>query len=258
MTSAQHNRADATSVEAASPARLAKKLLSVQHLASGYGHVGVLEDVVIDVHENEIVTLLGSNGAGKSTLLKTISGLLPVQGGSIRFDGADIGSLTPRRIVDLGLLQVAEGRRLFRTQTVARNLDLGLYDAGISRAEERKRLERVHSLFPILEERRASLAGALSGGQQQMLAIGQALMRSPRLLMLDEPSLGLAPVIVDQVMDVLLKLRAAGCAILLVEQLVDRALDVADIAYVMRTGRMLGHAQASTLHGSTLVTSAYM
>lgn len=258
MTIAQQTSAGAATVEAAPPARPTKRLLSVQHLASGYGHVGVLEDVVIDVHENEIVTLLGSNGAGKSTLLKTISGLLPVQGGSIHFDGVDIGSLRPRRIVDLGVLQVAEGRRLFRSQTVARNLDLGLYGAGISRAEERERLDRVHGLFPILQERRASLSGALSGGQQQMLAIGQALMRSPRLLMLDEPSLGLAPVIVDQVMDVLLKLRAAGCAILLVEQLVERALDVADIAYVMRTGRMLGHAAASTLHGSALVTSAYM
>lgn len=258
MTIAQHTSAGAAAVEAAAPARPTRPLLSVRHLASGYGHVGVLEDVVIHVHENEIVTLLGSNGAGKSTLLKTISGLLPVQGGSIHFDGVDIGSLRPRRIVDLGVLQVAEGRRLFRSQTVARNLDLGLYGAGISRAEERERLDHVHGLFPILQERRASLAGALSGGQQQMLAIGQALMRSPRLLMLDEPSLGLAPVIVDQVMDVLLKLRAAGCAILLVEQLVERALDVADIAYVMRTGRMLGHAAASTLHGSALVTSAYM
>ena len=258
MSGAQHQQVGGSTVETARPARPARKLLSVQHLASGYGHVGVLEDVVIDVHENEIVTLLGSNGAGKSTLLKTISGLLPVQRGSIRFDGTDIGSLSPRRIVDVGVLQVAEGRRLFRSQTVARNLDLGLYGAGIGRAEEKERLNRVHSLFPILQERRASLAGALSGGQQQMLAIGQALMRSPRLLMLDEPSLGLAPVIVDQVMDVLLKLRAAGCAILLVEQLVERALAVADIAYVMRTGRMLGHAPASTLHGSALVTSAYM
>ena len=240
------------------PARPTKRLLSVQQLTSGYGHVGVLEGVSLDVHENEIVTLLGSNGAGKSTLLKTISGLLPVQSGSIRFDEADIGRLPPRRIVDLGLLQVAEGRRLFRTQSVAANLDLGLYGAGVVRAEERARLERVQELFPVLSERRSSLAGALSGGQQQMLAIGQALMRSPRLLMLDEPSLGLAPVVVDQVMDVLLKLRASGCAILLVEQLVERALDVADFAYVMRTGRMLGHGAAADMHGSALVTSAYM
>ena len=258
MNSAPHHPAGAAPVQVTPPTRPGRKLLSVQHLASGYGHVGVLEDVVIDVHENEIVTLLGSNGAGKSTLLKTISGLLPVQGGSIHFDGTAIGSLSPRRIVDHGVLQVAEGRKLFRTQTVARNLDLGLYGAGISRAQERERLDHVYSLFPILQERRASMAGALSGGQQQMLAIGQALMRSPRLLMLDEPSLGLAPVIVDQVMDVLLKLRASGCAILLVEQMVERALEVADIAYVMRTGRMIGHAQASTLHGSALVTSAYM
>ncbi len=233
-------------------------LLSVKNLTSGYGHVGVLEGVSIDVHPNELVTLLGSNGAGKSTLLKTISGLLPVTGGSITFDGQDLSKSRPAKVVDLGLLHVAENRRLFRTQSVDANLELGLYGSRVGRAEEKARFERVFGLFPILHERRHSLAGALSGGQQQMLAVGQALMRSPKLLMLDEPSLGLAPVIVDQVMDVILKLRTSGTAVLLVEQLVERALDVADVAYVMRTGRVLGHGKASQMHDSDLVKTAYM
>lgn len=257
MSSGIEVLADRPAKDNAPPQRPTQRLLAVNDLATGYGHVGVLEGVSLDVHQNEIVTLLGSNGAGKSTLLKAISGLLPVQRGFIRFEDTDIGPLAARRVVDLGLLHVAEGRRLFRTQSVSANLDLGLYRAGLARAEERRRLERVLELFPILNDRRSSLAGALSGGQQQMLAIGQALMRSPKLLMLDEPSLGLAPVVVDQVMDVLLRLRADGCAILLVEQLVERALDVADVAYVMRTGRMLGHGAAHAMRGSELVASAY-
>lgn len=233
-------------------------LLAVQGLASGYGRIGVLEDVSLVVAPKSIVTVLGGNGAGKSTLLKTVSGLLPATRGSIVFDGKPIANLKPTEIVARGLSHVAEGRRLFRTQTVMSNLDLGLYGAGLSRAEEKQRLDQVLTMFPMLAERPNIAAGALSGGQQQMLAIAQALLRTPRLLMLDEPSLGLAPIIVDQVMEVIVKLRDSGCAIVLVEQLVERALEVADHAYVLQNGRILGSGKPSELHGSDLIKHAYL
>ncbi|MES2529513.1 MAG: ABC transporter ATP-binding protein [Pseudomonadota bacterium] len=233
-------------------------VLSVDGVHSGYGHLNVLRGVSLAVWPHQIVTLLGSNGAGKSSLLKTISGLLPARQGRIDFFGRDITRLRPGQIVEAGLQQVAEGRRLFRSQDVMTNIDLGLYGTQLGKAAQRDRLQAAFDLFPVLYERRRSLAGALSGGQQQMLAIAQALMRSPKLLMLDEPSLGLAPVIVDQVIDAILALRAQGCAILLVEQLVERALDVADAAYVMRNGRILGHGTAQEVRGSDLVRQAYM
>lgn len=233
-------------------------LLEVRDLACGYGRVGVLEGVAIEVRERQIVTVLGGNGAGKSTLLKAISGLLPVSAGSIRFAGQDLAGCRPARIVDLGLLHVAEGRRLFRLQSVMSNLELGLYGAKLGRAEERRRLDQVLTMFPMLADRPQIAAGALSGGQQQMLAIAQALLRTPRLLMLDEPSLGLAPVIVDQVMEVIVRLRAEGCAIVLVEQLVERALEVADYAYVLRNGRILGSGEPAALHGGDLIRHAYL
>ena len=233
-------------------------LLSVQGLVTGYGPIGVLENVSFEVFDRQIVTVLGGNGAGKSTLLKAISGLLPASKGSIRFSGEEITNLNPTRIVASGLLQVAEGRRLFRAQSVMANLDLGLYGAKLSRAEERRRLDEVLGMFPMLADRPNIAAGSLSGGQQQMLAIAQALLRTPRLLMLDEPSLGLAPIIVDQVMDVITNLRARGCAIVLVEQLVERALEVADVAYVLQNGRMIGCGTPAELHGSELIKHAYL
>ena len=236
----------------------APPLLRVRDLVCGYGPIGVLEQVSIDVHERQIVTVLGGNGDGKSTLLKAISGLLPATAGQIEFAGQDIANLGATRIVDRGLLHVAEGRRLFRTQSVMANLDLGLYGAKLGRAEERRRLEEVLGMFPMLAERPNIAAGALSGGQQQMLAIAQALLRTPRLLMLDEPSLGLAPIIVDQVMDVITRLRAQGCAIVLVEQLVERALEVADKAYVLQNGRIIGSGTPAEIHGSDLIKHAYL
>ncbi|HWS74984.1 MAG TPA: ABC transporter ATP-binding protein [Quisquiliibacterium sp.] len=233
-------------------------LLEVRDLVSGYGHVRVLEGVSLEVHDRQIVTILGGNGAGKSTLLKTISGLLTVEGGSIRFAGEDIVGRQPGQIVDRGLLHVAEGRRLFRTQSVMSNLELGLYGSKLGRAEEKRRLDDVLATFPMLAERPNIAAGALSGGQQQMLAIAQALLRTPKLLMLDEPSLGLAPIIVDQVMEVIVNLRAKGCAIVLVEQLVERALEVADVAYVLQSGRIIGSGRPEELHGSELIKHAYL
>ncbi len=233
-------------------------LLEVRDLVCGYGHIGVLEGVSLSVPSGRIVTVLGANGAGKSTLLKAISGLLAPTAGTVRFGGEEIGRLRPADIVARGLLHVAEGRRLFRSQSVRENLDLGFFGAGLGRAEEKRRLDEVLTMFPMLAERPNIAAGSLSGGQQQMLAIAQALLRTPRLLMLDEPSLGLAPIVVDQVMDVILRLREAGVAIVLVEQLVERALEVADVAYVMANGRMLGHGTPAELAGGELVRHAYL
>jgi branched-chain amino acid transport system ATP-binding protein len=233
-------------------------LLRVEGVDVGYGHVGVLQSVSLEIAAGSIVALVGSNGAGKSTLLRAISGLLRPKSGRILFDGKDIAGLRPDRIVDAGVLHVAEGRRLFHQQSVADNLELGLYGTRLDRAAQAKRHAHIYDLFPVLAERRGARAGVLSGGQQQMLAIGQALMRDPRLLMLDEPSLGLAPIIVDQVLDVVVRLRAGGTTILIVEQMVERALEIADYAYVLQNGRMAGHGPASELATSDLVKNAYV
>ena len=235
-----------------------RPVLEIEQLVSGYGPVRVLDRVSLAVCEGEFVAIVGSNGAGKSTLLKTISGLLPIMAGTARFEGRGLNGRAPHEIIAAGLLHVAEGRRLFREQTVGDNLDLGLYDARLSRVQERERLDYVMDVFPVLREKLALLAGSLSGGQQQMLAIAQALVRSPRLLMLDEPSLGLAPVIVDQVLEVIQKLNKSGCAIILVEQLVERALEVADFCYIMTNGRVVGEGPAEVLRKSNLVKEAYL
>ena len=235
-----------------------RALLEAKGVDVGYGHIQVLKGVSLEIPSGAIVVLLGGNGAGKTTLLNTLSGLLRPSAGSIHFDGSAIAGNSPRAIVQRGLLHVAEGRALFRSQRVDSNLDLGLYGARLTRAEEKNRLERVYSLFPVLYERRTSLAGSLSGGQQQMLAIGQALMQKPRLLMLDEPSLGLAPIIIDQVLDVIVRLRKDGATILLVEQMVERALEIADYGYVLKTGRVVGQGEASVLASSETVKLAYM
>ncbi len=233
-------------------------LLKVDGLHAGYGHVGVLEGVSIEVPEGGFVALVGSNGAGKSTLLRTLSGLLKPTAGQITFGGQAIAGANPAAIVGRGLLHVAEGRRLFRGQSVRDNLQLGLWGSQISTGEAAARYERVHALFPILAERPDVPAGILSGGQQQMLAVGQALMHAPRLLMLDEPSLGLAPAVIDQLLDAVVQLRAQGTTILLVEQMVDRALQIADTAYVLAQGRVIGQGPARELRGSELVRRAYL
>lgn len=236
----------------------APPILEVTDLVSGYGHVRILEGVSFKVREREIVTILGGNGAGKSTLLKSISGLLEIASGTIRFQGEDIVGMKPAKIVDRGLLHVAEGRRLFRAQSVLSNLELGLYGTRFGRAEERRRLDEIFETFPMLAERPHIAAGSLSGGQQQMLAIAQALLRTPKLLMLDEPSLGLAPIVVDQVMEVVVSLRAKGVAVVLVEQLVERALELADVAYVLQMGRVIGSGRPEELRDSEVIRHAYL
>ncbi|MDB5732161.1 MAG: Amino acid/amide transporter ATP-binding protein 2, family [Variovorax sp.] len=233
-------------------------LLQVRDLHAGYGRVSVLEGVSLEVPERGLVALVGSNGAGKSTLLRALSGLIPSSAGQIVFAGETLDGAAPAKIVGRGLLHVAEGRRLFRTQSVRDNLQLGLWGARLAKAEAAARFDRVYTLFPVLHERQNARAGILSGGQQQMLAVAQALMHAPRLLMLDEPSLGLAPAVIDQLLDAVVQLRRDGTAILLVEQMVERALQIADTAYVLQNGRVIGHGPARELQGSELIRQAYL
>ena len=233
-------------------------LLAVRGIDAGYGHVAVLENVSLRVGRGAIVALVGRNGAGKSTLLRTISGLIRPGAGQIEFEGRAVAGARPHAIVAAGLLHVAEGRRLFRRQSVDDNIELGRYGLKLTSEERARRIDRIHTLFPILREKRDLLAGSLSGGQQQMLAIAQAMMREPKLLMLDEPSLGLAPVLVDQVFDAILALRAEGVAILLVEQMVERALEIADEAYVLQNGRLIAEGPAREVAASEALRAAYM
>jgi branched-chain amino acid transport system ATP-binding protein len=222
-----------------------------------YGHKRALEGVSMRVDKGEIVTLIGSNGAGKTTALKTMSGLIRPAAGEIRFEGERIDRLPPHRIIERGLVQVPEGRLLFPDMTVMEHLDLGAHRAR-SDQPMAKRLDGVLSLFPILSERRAQKAGTLSGGQQQMLAIGRALMAAPRFLMLDEPSLGLAPVMVDLLADAIRTMHASGITILVVEQRVDLALSLADRGYVLETGRIVIEDSAERLLSDTRIKSAYL
>ncbi len=230
-------------------------MLEVEDVVSRYGRIEALHGVSLAVADNEIVTLIGNNGAGKTTLMRVISGVQPKARGRIRFGGEDIDRLTAHARVALGIAQVPEGREVFAPLTVEDNLKLGAYRR---QAKNGDALERVYDLFPVLKERRASAAGNLSGGQQQMLAIGRALMSEPRLLLLDEPSMGLAPVLVDQILDAVVALRKSGVTILLVEQNVSAALAIADRAYVIETGRIVLSGECSALASDTRVRAAYL
>jgi branched-chain amino acid transport system ATP-binding protein len=222
-----------------------------------YGNIRALQGVSLKVEDGELVALIGSNGAGKSTTLRTISGLLRPTQGSITFEGADITTAATDRIVALGISQCPEGRRIFGGLTVAENLRLGAVsrsDAGAVAAD----LEMVLQLFPLLKERLGQAGGTLSGGEQQMLAIGRALMSRPRLLLLDEPSLGLAPLMVERIFGTIAELKRQGRTILLVEQNVHQALDVADRAYVMETGRITLDGEATVLRHDPMVEQSYL
>jgi branched-chain amino acid transport system ATP-binding protein len=221
---------------------LAGEFLSVEGLHAGYGKVGVLHGVGMVIRPGEIVALLGPNGAGKTTLLKALSGLLPWTDGEARFDGASLRGLNPRACARRGLVHVVEGHRVFTQVSVEDNLALAGY--GLARAERGRRIEEALAHFPEIAAKRGERGGALSGGQQQMLAVAQGLVRRPRLLLLDEPSAGLSPVLVDRVLSVCQGLRAAGTAVLLVEQLVEKALAVADRAYALAQGRIVLEAAA--------------
>ena len=233
-------------------------LLTVSNVSSGYGDIAVLNGVSIDVAEGEIVSVIGANGAGKSTLLLTISGHLKALTGHIRFGSAEIAGIAAHDTVGHGLVMVPEGSRLFPFMTVRENLELGSYPA-VARPHLRRRLEEVLEMFPLLAERQSQLAGRLSGGERQMCAIGRAMMSSPRLLMLDEPSLGLAPVMVERMFELILSLvKTQGLTILLVEQNVSDALQMCQRAYVMERGSITKTGPGDALLDDPDVRRAYM
>ncbi len=231
-------------------------MLRAENLNVFYGPIHAVKGVSFEVEEGEIVTLIGANGAGKSTTLKTISGLMRSRGGSIEFMEKSIAATPAHKIVELGLAHVPEGRRIFTRMTVEENLDMGAYTAKAADLDADK--ERVFEQFPRLRERRRQIAGTLSGGEQQMLAMGRALMSRPKLLMLDEPSMGLAPILVEQVFDIITALHKAGTTILLVEQNAEMALSIADRAYVMETGRITLSGTGAELAASEEVQKAYL
>jgi branched-chain amino acid transport system ATP-binding protein len=231
-------------------------LLNVQGLKSGYGVVEVLRGVDLQVMPGELVALLGSNGAGKTTLNLTLSGLVAARAGQVGFDGQDITGMHSRQVVKQGLIQVPEGRKVFPNLSVHENLELGAFTRG--RERKQSNLDKVYDTFPRLKERVTQLAGTLSGGEQQMLAIGRGLMAEPRLLILDEPSLGLSPLLVEELFGLISQLRSSGLAILLVEQNVGQSLDIADRAYVMENGEIRFTGTPSELLASDTLRQAYL
>ena len=232
-------------------------LLELEDVRTAYGSIEALKGISITVEEGEVVTLIGSNGAGKSTTLRSISGLTPPRTGSIKLGGEEISPLPAQEIVRLGICQSPEGRRCFQRMTVRENLELGAFlrrdSAGI-----REDLDRVFDLFPRLKEREAQKAGTMSGGEQQMLAIGRALMSRPKLILLDEPSLGLAPVIVDRIYDVVREINQQGTTIVLVEQNANYALDVSNRGYVLETGTVALTDKSDALRTDERVQAAYL
>jgi len=231
-------------------------MLRVGNLSSGYGRIAVLRDVSLDIAKGEMVALVGSNGAGKTTLLRAISGVQPITGGAIVFDGKPIHALSAHARVRAGIVQVPEGRQVFAPLAVADNLRLGAWtrrDPDIMRD-----LDEVYTTFPALAEKRAIAAGALSGGQQQMLAIGRALMARPNLLLLDEPSMGLAPMLAEQILANVAALKSRGLTVLLVEQRAHAALAIADRAYVLETGRITLSGDSAALREDARVREAYL
>ena len=233
-------------------------MLRLEGIGAGYGATSVLKGIDLEVAGGQIVALLGSNGSGKTTTINAISGVVPIRGGSITFDGRRVDGLHPSAVVKRRLIQCAEGRQLFPGLTVLDNLKLGSYARGLSAAALRTEMERIYELFPVLRERRQQLAGTISGGQQQMLAIGRALMASPLLLMMDEPSLGLAPLLVSQLFDLIARINALGTTILLVEQNAVASLKIAHNAYILESGRIALSGKASDMINDPRVREVYL
>jgi branched-chain amino acid transport system ATP-binding protein len=232
-------------------------VLALAGVSASYGSVPAVGDVNIEIGEGEAVGLLGANGAGKSTTLRAISGLVRLTSGTITFLGTCITSLPPYEITALGIAHVPEGRQVFPEMTVQENLEIGAY-VPRAKAERSRSLELVYNLFPVLAERRKQLAGTMSGGEQQMLAVGRGLMLKPRLLMLDEPSLGLAPVVTDVTFQKIQEIHSMGTAILLVEQNVSRALALVQRAYVLESGKVIMHGTSAELANNKQVQAAYL
>jgi len=233
------------------------KILEVDNINSYYGHIHALRGVSLYVEEGEIVSLIGSNGAGKSTTLRTISGLIHPKPGNIKLEGKDISGLEPHRVVEAGVGHVPEGRGIFPKLTVRENLDMGAYIHKDQKKND-ERMEMVFELFPRLKERVDQFGGTLSGGEQQMLAIGRSLMTNPRILMLDEPSMGLAPVLVELIFDIIKKLNEEGTTILLVEQNAQMALSIAHRGYVLQTGTIVLTDSAEKLRKNEMVQKSYL
>ncbi len=236
---------------------MSEVVLSLKNLETKYGQIRALKGISLDVSEGEIVTLLGSNGAGKSTTLKTISSLVPACGGKVEFYGKDITNAPPHSIVEMGVIHVPEGRRIFKELTVLENLEMGSFTLKDD-VERKRRIERVYELFPVLSDRRKQMGGLLSGGEQQMLAIGRALMTSPKVLLLDEPSMGLAPIIVQEIMNIIKKINGEGTTILLVEQNAKAALKLAHRGYVIETGEIVMEGSADVLSKDDSIVKAYL
>jgi branched-chain amino acid transport system ATP-binding protein len=232
-------------------------LLEVTDVRTFYGNIEALKGVSLTVEEGEVVTLIGSNGAGKSTTLRSISGLTPPREGSIKFEGTEIGEVPPQEIVERGISLSPEGRHVFPRMTVRENLDLGAYLRKDRDGIENDR-ERVYALFPRLKERERQKGGTMSGGEQQMLAIGRALMANPRLLLLDEPSMGIAPILVERIYETIAEINRQGTTILLVEQNANYALEVSKRGYVLETGKVALEDQSSALRTNPDVQKAYL
>ena len=233
-------------------------LLKIEDLKIYYGSIEALKGISLTVNEGEIVTVLGANGAGKSTLLRAISGLLPIHSGKIKLDDKELNSVKAFKIVMGGISHVPEGRKVFATLTVDENLNLGAYTRRKDKKKIKESMERVYDLFPILKARRNQLSGTLSGGEQQMLAIGRALMSKPSLVMMDEPSTGLAPLIVKEIFQIIVRLRDEGNTVLLVEQNAKAALGIADRGYVLETGKIILQGPAEDLLANQDVQRAYL
>jgi len=232
-------------------------MLELKGVSASYGSVPAISNVTIEIGEGEAVGLLGANGAGKSTTLRAISRLVKLTSGAVSFDGVDVASLPPHRIPELGIAHVPEGRQVFPEMSVQENLEIGAY-VPKARAERARTMELVYAIFPRLAERRRQLAGTMSGGEQQMLAVGRGLMLKPRLLMLDEPSLGLAPVMTDVTFEKIGEIHRMGTAILLVEQNVSRALSLVARAYVLESGNVIMHGTSEELANNREVQVAYL
>lgn len=231
-------------------------LLEVKNIKVYYGNINAIKDISFEVNEGEIVTLIGANGAGKSSILNTVAGLIKPKSGDIIFDGQGIIGIPAHKIVSKGMALCPEGRRIFQQLSVKENLEMGSYTRPANEVSES--IEKVYELFPRLKERYKQIAGTLSGGEQQMLAMGRALMSKPRLMMLDEPSMGLAPILVEQIFDIIKNLHKSGTTILLVEQNAQMALSVADRGYVMETGRIVTSGTGKELLRDDAVKKAYL
>jgi len=232
-------------------------VLEVKKVNLAYGQMQVLKEVSLQVREREIVSLIGANSAGKSSMLNAISGLVPISGGEILFEGKRIDSLPSHEIIENGIIQVPEGRRIFPFMTVKENLEMGSYNRR-AREKSRESLQRVYELFPRLAERKDQLGESMSGGEQQMLAVGRALMAGPRILMLDEPSLGLAPIVVGMIFQVLQEVNRGGVTLLLVEQNVKESLDISSRGYVLENGRVVLEGAARDLLENAYLKKAYL